>query len=149
MMPQSLAGLDPGLAWLVVGLLLVVMEVFAPGTFLVWLGMAAIGTGLAALLATLAFGAQVIVFAVLAALSIAAGLRLRGRRPSPVLNTPGAGLVGRPARVLAFEGREGRVRVGDSDWPARLASDVAAAAADTPLVVVGVDGMTLVVGEHR
>ncbi len=148
-MPQSLSGLDPGLVWLVAGLLLVVAEVFVPGAFLVWLGLAAIGTGLVALPVPVAFGLQVVVFAVLAALSIAVGLRLRGRRPSPVLNTPGAGLVGRPARVLAFEGREGRVRVGDSDWPARLASDATMSAVDTQLVVVGVDGMTLVVGEPR
>jgi membrane protein implicated in regulation of membrane protease activity len=148
MMPAAMSGADPALVWLIVGLLLIVAEVFAPGAFLVWIGLAAVGTGLLALLVTLVFSQQVIVFAVLAAVSIAIGLRLRGPRRKPVLNTPGAGLIGRPARVLAFEGREGRVRVGDSDWPARLAAGVAAPPADTLLVVVGVDGMMLVVGQH-
>ena len=43
----------------------------------------------------------------------------------PWLNTQQAGLAGRSATALAFHGREGRVRVGDSDWAARVPPDVA------------------------
>lgn len=146
---MSLAAMEPGLAWLVIGLLLMLGEIFAPGAFLVWLGLAGIGTGLVVLAASLAFGLQVVVFGVLAGAGIALGLRLRGRRRAPVLNTAGAGLVGRPARVLAFDGMEGRVRVGDSDWPARLAHGTPPPDVDALLRVVAVDGVMLVVGPGR
>jgi len=144
MIPELIGG-HPGLAWLVGGLLLMAVEALAPGAFMVWIGLAAVGTGLATLALVLSFPAEVVVFAVLAAASIAVGLRLRRRaRPSSV-NTPQSGLVGRTARVLSVEGREGRVRVGDSDWSARLD-----AGADWPeqarsLDVVALDGCVLVV----
>ena len=59
-----------------------------------------------------------------------AGGDLAGGRPalspSPParLNTQQAGLAGRSATALTFQGREGRVRVGDSDWAARVPPDV-------------------------
>lgn len=136
---------DPALVWLAGGLALLVLEVLAPGAFMMWLGLAALGTGAVELLRPLPFAGEVVVFAVLAAVSIAIGLRLR-RRPPPVLNTPKSGLVGRSARVLEFHGRHGRVRVGDSDWPARLAPGVRGVVANQRLRVAAVDGTVPVVG---
>jgi hypothetical protein len=135
---------DPALIWLAGGLVLLVLEVPAPGAFMMWLGLAGLGTGVVELLHPLPFAGEVVVFAALAALSIAIGLGLRHRVPRK-LNTPESGLVGRSARVLEFHGRDGRVRVGDSDWPARLASDVASVATDQRLRVAAVDGTVLVV----
>jgi membrane protein implicated in regulation of membrane protease activity len=91
------------------------------------------------------FATQVAVFGVLAIASVAAGVRLRRVRPQARLNTHDAGLVGRPARALSFEGRQGRVRVGDSDWAARVPSDVASPQPGAALTVAGVDGVVLVV----
>ncbi|MDE2574230.1 MAG: NfeD family protein [Rhodospirillales bacterium] len=138
--------LHPALPWLVAGLLLLVAEILAPGVFLMWLGLAALGTGALVLLRDPGFAVQVVAFAVLAALSIAAGLRLRRRGPRPHVNTAESGLVGRTARALAFEGKEGRVRVGDSEWAARLASDAHPPKPGDILRVRGVDGTVLVVG---
>lgn len=137
--------LSPGIVWLAVGLVLLVAEVIAPGVFMMWLGLAAIGTGAVVLAVDPGFSAQVGVFAVFAAAAIAAGLRLRRTKPAARVNTLDAGLVGRPARALAFEGREGRVRLGDSDWPARVPHDVAPPAPGAALRVEGVDGVVLVV----
>ncbi len=89
---------------------------------MMWLGLAALGTGLATLSAEIGFELQVVTFGVLAAVSLVIALRLR-RRPAR-LNTQQAGLVGRVATALVFQGREGRVRVGDSDWAARVPADV-------------------------
>jgi membrane protein implicated in regulation of membrane protease activity len=140
---------EPGIAWLVAGLVLVVLEVLRPGAFLLWLGLAALGTGLVCRLATLSFATQVIVFAVLAPLSIAVAMtRRRGALP-PTVNTPGSGLVGRTATALAFTGSEGRVRLGDSDWPARLVEHAATPAPHDALQVVGVDGLVLLVRPHQ
>ena len=132
--------------WLVAGLALMLLEVVAPGVFLMWIGLAALGTGLVTQFASPGFAMQVVVFAVLAAASVVAGLRFRTPRKANALNTPASGLVGREATALEFHGRHGRVRVGDSDWNARMASGAEAPAPHAMLRVVGVDGTTLVVG---
>ena len=130
--------------WLLAGLALLVLELLVPGVFLMWLGLAACGTGLVTLAVTIGFGPQVVVFTFFAAMSLAIGLKLR-RRPVARINTQGAGLAGRTAMALMFQGREGRVRVGDSDWAARVPADVAEPAPGTRLRVEGVDGTVLVV----
>lgn len=132
--------------WLAAGLVLMLLEMAVPGVFLMWLGLAALGTGLLVQLLDPGFAVQVVVFGVLAAVAIAVGLRFRVPRKAATLNTPTAGLVGREAVVLAFHGPIGRVRVGDSDWSARLAHGTQAPAAEDRLRVVGVDGTTLIVG---
>lgn len=129
--------------WLLAGLALAIAEALLPGAFLIWIGLAAAGTGLVTLAADLRFELQVVVFAVLAAGSLAVGLRLRRHRPH--LNTRHAGLAGRTATALAFHGREGRVRLGDSDWAARLPADAATPAPGATLRVVDVDGTVLIV----
>ena len=133
-----------GLVWMIVGLVLLGAEILAPGVFMMWLGMAAIVAGLLVWLLDLAFGMQVALFAVLAAIALAVGIKFRPRaRPS--LNTQIAGLVGRSATAVAFHGREGRVKVGDSDWAARLASGATAPEPGAMMRVDGVDGTVLVV----
>ena len=136
----------PALAWLAGGVLLLVIEVLAPGVFMMWLGLAALGVGVVVWLAEPAFAWQVVLFAVLAAIAIGIGLRLRRAARRSGLNTAESGLVGRSVGVLSFAGREGRVRLGDSDWPARLAAGAPPPRPGETLRVVGVDGTTLVVG---
>ncbi len=139
--------MQPALVWLVAGLVLLGIEILAPGVFMMWLGIAALGTGVLVQLVNPPLALQVIAFAVFAGLAIAAGLRLRRARAANRINTAEAGLLGRSARVLSFTGPEGRVRVGDSDWSARLAHGTTAPSEGDLLRVVGVDGMVVVVGE--
>lgn len=129
--------------WLVAGLVLLMLEILAPGVFMMWLGLAALGTGLVTLSVGIGFELQVITCGVLAAISLTAGLRLR-HRPTR-LNTQTAGLAGRIATALVFDGRNGRVRVGDSDWAARVPTDVPQPDPGTRLRVEGVDGTVLIV----
>jgi membrane protein implicated in regulation of membrane protease activity len=133
----------PAVIWLAAGLVMMLLEMAVPGVFLLWLGLAAVGTGIVVHLLGAVFWVDVVVFAALAGASITVGLKLRGPKRPSTLNTPGSGLVGRPATALEFHGRNGRVRVGDSDWNARLANG---ADPQAPLRVVGVDGTTLIVG---
>lgn len=130
--------------WLATGLALLMLEMLAPGVFMMWLGLAACGTGLVTLATGMGFELQVVTFGVLTAISLAVGLRLRRRHP-PRLNTQQAGLAGRPATALTFRGREGRVRVGDSDWAARVPTDVPPPEPGARLRVEGVDGTVLIV----
>jgi membrane protein implicated in regulation of membrane protease activity len=135
------------IVWLVAGLVLMMLEMLAPGVFMMWLGLAALGTGLATLSLGIGFELQVVTCGILAAVSLAAGLRLR-RHPTR-LNTQQAGLAGRAATALTFHGREGRVRVGDSDWAARVPTDVPQPDPGTRLRVEGVDGTVLIVRPER
>ena len=118
-----------------------------PGAFLLWIGMAALGAGCFAVLFNLGFAAEVGLFALLASILVALALRLRRRRSAGNLNTRESGLLGRAAIVISFRGREGRVRVGDSEWPARLPPGVPAPAAGEVLTIIGVEGTTVLV--HR
>lgn len=139
-----MADMHAGLVWMIVGLVLLGAEILAPGVFMMWLGMAAIVAGLLIWLLDLAFGGQVALFAVLAAVALAIGIKLRPRARAS-LNTQVAGLVGRSATAVSFQGREGRVKVGDSDWAARLAHGAAVPEPGAALRVDGVDGTVLVV----
>ena len=110
--------MQPGIVWLVAGAVLLVLEVLLPGVFLMWLGLAGLGTGALVLATGIGLGVQVVSAAFFAAIAIGVGLRLRGPK-GVVINTAQAGLIGRDARVLRVEGGTIRVRVGDSDWSGR------------------------------
>ncbi len=135
----------PALPWLLAGLALMLLDSMLPGAFLLWIGLAAILTGLVLDVLTLGFALQVIVFAVFTAASITLALRLRRRKRPGTVNQPGSGLVGRTAHMLSHDGSEGRVRLGDSDWQARLVEAESWPEAPVPLRVVGVDGTVLLV----
>jgi membrane protein implicated in regulation of membrane protease activity len=137
--------MEPGLIWILGGLLLLAAELALPGIFLLWVGLAALGTGLLILLAAPPFWQVALVFTLLLAGGIALALRLRRAPPEhPALNTPDAGLVGRHGVLLPPEGPQPRVRIGDSDWPARLTRH-AEALPGAMVRVEAVDGTTLVV----
>ncbi|MFC7477615.1 NfeD family protein [Dankookia sp. GCM10030260] len=137
--------MEPGLIWILGGLLLLIAELGLPGIFLLWIGLAAIGTGIVVLLALPPFPAVVAIFLGLLAAAIALALRQKGRRPASRVNAPDAGLVGRHGMLLPMEGPELRVRIGDSDWPARLPADVKVPEAPLRVRVEGVAGTVLVV----
>ena len=116
---------DPEWLWMIGGVLLLIAELIAPGFFLVFIGAAAIATGVIALLLPLSVALQLAIFAALAYLAA----RIGGRRayamrydytPDPFLNDRAKRLLGRV--VVATErvdSHGGRVRVGDSEWSAR------------------------------
>lgn len=139
-----MSNMHPGLIWVIVGLVLLGVEILAPGVFMMWLGIAAILSGLLVWQLDWGFGAQVALFGVLAAIALAIGIRFRPRVRA-TMNTQLGGLTGRVAIALNFDGREGRVRLGDSDWSARLATGAAIPEPGTHLRVDGVDGTILVV----
>ena len=76
--------------WVVLGAVLIVAEMLAPGTLLIWIGAAALllGLGLWAL-PPVAFQWQLLAFIVLAPAFVMIGLALRRRRTEP----PGMGDV--------------------------------------------------------
>ena len=110
--------------WLSLGLVLIAAEIVAPGFFLMWLGFAALVTGVAAWLLPLPLAAEVVLFGVLALTAVFAAKRWFRDNPivsdDPMLNDRGARMVGEVVTVVeAIDGGEGRVKVGDGVWTAR------------------------------
>lgn len=109
--------------WLIGGLLLLTLELVAPGVYLVWIGAAALITGLLALLG-LPIAAELGIFAVLTIVATMLGRRWYHNNPvtssDPMLNDRAARLTGEVVTVLdAISPTNGRVKVGDSVWSAR------------------------------
>ncbi len=132
-----------GWTWWLLGLVLLAIEVFAPGFFFIWFGIAAILIGISALLFDWPWQLQVLGFAVLSVIAALAGRRFSKSHvesDDPNLNLRGARLSGRTF-VLAepiVEGR-GRVRIDDTVWQV-YGPD---APAGTRIVVRGADGSIL------
>ena len=117
--------IDPEWLWLIGGVVLLIAELIAPGFFLVFIGGAAVATGLAALLLPLSLPLQLVVFAVLAFLSVRVfGHRAYSMRydysPDPCLNDLAKRMLGQVVvATQPIDSNGGRVRVGDSEWSAR------------------------------
>jgi inner membrane protein len=129
--------------WVAAGLGLLILEILLPGVFMMWLGVAACGAGLLTLAFEFGFSGQVVSFGVLAAITLTIGLRVR--HPAGIMRTERDGLIGRPATALVFQGRDGRVRLGDTDWQARVPPEIAPPDPGARLRVAQVDGTILIV----
>lgn len=141
---------DPGWLWLIGGVLLLILEVIAPGFFLVFLGAAAIATGLFTVLFDLGTAPQLALFALYSVIAVLVGRRVYANRvedsTDPLLNDRAGRLVGKMVTVVeAVDDHGGRVRVGDSEWSARGGP----AAAGERVRITGVDGNCLTVEAER
>ena len=111
-------------SWWILGLALLAAEVVLPGVFLVWIGLAALITGILSLLlwetAFWVWEVQSVVFALLSVALVFIGRRFfvsSSASDEPLLNKRGESLVGRTAVLEQpiAEGR-GRVRLDDTTW---------------------------------
>jgi membrane protein implicated in regulation of membrane protease activity len=133
--------------WWILALVLTIAEAVLPGTYLLWMGIAAFLLGLLLwALPGLSLEIQLALFALLSLVSIAGWHLWQRRHPNgsdqPTLNRRGEQHVG---RVLVLEepieNGFGKVRVGDSLW--RVKGDDMAVGARVR--VTGADGVVLVV----
>lgn len=141
---------DAGWLWLIGGVLLLILEVIAPGFFLVFLGAAAIATGLFTVLFGLGTAPQLALFALYSVIAVLVGRRFYANRTEdstdPLLNDRAARLVGKVVTVVTdVDEHNGRVRVGDSEWSARGGP----AAAGERVRITGIDGNCLKVEAER
>ena len=111
--------------WLIGGVLLLIAELIAPGFFLVFIGGAAIATGLVSMLVGIPVAAQLAIFSILAFLSARVGGRYAysyryDYSSDPLLNDRVRRMLGKVVVVVEpVDANGGRVRVGDSVWSAR------------------------------
>ena len=145
-------GLDlhAGWLWAIGGLLLLIAEVVAPGFFLVFIGAAAIATGLFTLLFDLGLAPQLVLFVLYTALAVMIGKRWYAEPHAGDqrhnINEPAKRLIGRTVTVVTdVDDHGGRVRVGDGEWNARGGP----AAAGERVTVSGVEGNCLIVEAVR
>lgn len=130
--------------WWILALLLLVLEVFVPGTFFLWMAISAVFTGLLTLLLPIGGEIQLLLFAALSVVSVTLGRAYIKKRPietdQPNLNRRGAQYVGRTFTLNEpIVHGYGKIRVDDSIWKIE--------GADTPagsqVKVIGVDGVVL------
>jgi inner membrane protein len=108
--------------WLVFGLVLMALELLAPGVFLFWLGLAALLVGLLSFAFTPSWQIQILMFAIFATAAVPLWRRLarsgaRANATNPFLNKRADALVG---RVFTLEkpivDGTGTVRIDDTIW---------------------------------
>lgn len=132
--------------WLILGTVLLIAELLTGSTFILWPALAAIAVGITIFIVPLGWTMQLTLFAILSVIGLVLGekyLRPRlDKGEDEGLNDLNASMAGR--RVFAigdFAAGEGRVKVGDTEWRARL-YDGNAKAGDE-LRITGVEGATL------
>ena len=131
--------------WYILAALLIILEVFAPGAFLLWIGIAAgvVGTALY-FVPGLVWEYHFILFALVSVGSILAWRTYRAANPvvsgEPTLNRRGAQYIG---RVFTLDSPivdgVGKIRVDDSSWKIVGADRPAGA----KIRVVGIDSTVL------
>ena len=111
--------------WMVLGLVLLILEIMAPGVFLLWIGIAALIVGAITLAlwntAFWVWQVQVLAFLALSLVAAYYGKKIMDGRKDvsdlPLLNQRGAQMIGRTATLSEpiREGR-GRIQLGDTLW---------------------------------
>lgn len=139
---------DPHWIWLALGLALAIGEMTIPGVFLIWMAGAAVITGVLAWLIPIGLPWQIVIFAVLALVSVFLGRNWLRSHPveeaDPGMNDRGARSVGQVVVVTTvIADGSGRVKLGDSEWLAHGPD----AEPGTKMRVSGHDGAILLV-EH-
>jgi len=131
--------------WWILAVTLVILEVFAPGAFFLWLGIAAgVVGGLVYLMPHISWEYQILIFSVLSVVSIVVWRKFFRTSPTdtdqPALNRRGEQYVG---RLFTLEepivNGLGKIRVDDSTW--KIHGDDCTAG--TRVEVTGVDGTVL------
>lgn len=126
--------------WIIAGLGLAACELVAPGVFLIWLGLAAVLTGIVVAVVGLAWQIQALVFAGFAVLAVLAGRRVM-RHPISDLNRRGHSLVGREFVLeTPIAAGLGRLQLGDTSWRV-TGPDLPVGAR---IRVIALDGTTLI-----
>ncbi len=130
--------------WIISGLLLIT-EIFAPGTYFLWLSISAAAVGvLALLLPDIGWHYQFLLFGVLGVVTIALWRGYQKKHPAtsdrPTLNRRGEQYVGRTFTLdEAVVNGMGKIRVDDTTWKVEGTD----CPVGTRVTVTGVDGTIL------
>ena len=133
-------------SWFVLGLILLGLEIMAPGTIFLWFGLSALVVGVVSLVFDFAWQIDVALFLVLSLVSLLIGRRmmrqLASEKGDPGLNQRGSRYIGREFTLAAplSEGA-GNLSIDDTIW--RITGPDLPAG--TKVKVEAIDGARLVV----
>ena len=131
--------------WLVFGVALAIIEVFAPGAFFLWLGISAAVVGsILWVIPGMSWELQVLIFAILSIASVVIVRRYLTAHPLetdlPNLNQRGQQYVGRVFTLtVPVVNGQGKIQVDDSTWKITCED----CEAGTKVKINGVDGVVL------
>ena len=131
--------------WLVLGVVLAIIEVFAPGAFFLWLGIsAAIVGSVLWVFPGISWELQLLFFAILSIASVVVARRYLIAHPLetdlPNLNQRGRQYVGRTFTLIEpVVNGQGKIQVDDSTWKITCED----CQAGTKVIINGVEGVVL------
>jgi membrane protein implicated in regulation of membrane protease activity len=107
-------------SWWIIGLVLLAVELAAPGSFMLWFGVSALAVGVISLVLPWPWQAQIVVFAVLSLVSVVLSRRylVRGAwSEEPMLNQRVRRLLGRTCTLREpIVSGFGRLEIDDTVW---------------------------------
>lgn len=145
---ETIIGTLGSWSWIVLGLILLGLEILAPGTIFLWFGLSAIAVGFFALAFGFGWQVHVALFVVLSLVSLFIGRKLMVRAAAetgdPGLNQRGSRYIGREFTLTAplSEGA-GKLSIDDTIW--RISGPDLPAG--TKVRVEAVDGARLLVSD--
>lgn len=118
--------------WMSLGVILMLLELFIPGTFMIWFGFGAVFTGLfVAVFNPLTAGVQILIFTVMSLLSVAFGIfayaKIFGKNKENAgnLKTGAKRFVGQTFIVSeAIKYGKGKICIGDTVWIAKASENI-------------------------
>lgn len=135
--------------WATFGLILMILELVIPGTFVIWFGFGAVVTGVIAAFVPLSVNGQLATFAICSTISVFFGFfvykRIFGanKEVSQKDKTGAQKYIGQSFKVVdAIEDDMGKVAVGDTVWLAKSDHPIAKG---RRAKVVAVEGTILIV----
>ena len=135
--------------WMTFGLILMIIELFIPGTFIIWFGLGAVATGIICAFVPLSVSGQIAAFTICSTISIFFGSFVYKRifganKDVGQQDKIGAQkYIGQSFKVVeAIEDGKGKIAVGDTVWLAKSSRDIAKG---RRVKVVDVKGTILIV----
>lgn len=131
--------------WGIIAAVLIILEMFVPGAFLIWLGIAAaVNSILLIFFPGMSWEAQFVIFAIVSVVSIVMFRQWRNKNPEatdqPSLNRRGEQYVGRTFTLdEPIVNGQGKLQVDDSTWKIEGTDCVSG----VQVRVTGVDGVVL------
>lgn len=111
--------------WLIIGVVVLVAELFTGTLFLLWPAVAALIVGVTIFILPLGWEMQLLLFSILSVIGLFWGekyLRPRLNRGAPSdLNDRAQSMIGSRVKAVSnFDTGRGRVKVGDTEWSATI-----------------------------